>query len=170
MKVLSGWLSARRRDSHEFRWVSPETMHITIKFCGERPPETVDLFLENLKNIRNRGPFEINIKGIGGFPDLIRPKVLWAGVSGDTEALSDIRNEVEKAAHRAFIPGENKKYTPHITLGRRNSDRALTQEALLPMQRTQPFTEPWTVTEIILMRSELSLTGPRYTPLGLFKI
>ncbi len=170
MKVLSDWISARRRDSHEFRWASPETIHITLKFCGERPSETVDLLLENLQNIRDRGPFKINIEGIGGFPDLIRPKVLWAGVGGDTDTLSDIRNEVEKAALRASIPRDNKKYTPHITLGRRNSDRVLPQEALFPIQRAQPVTEPWTVRDIILMRSELSMMGPRYTPLGLFKI
>ena len=145
-------------------------MHITLKFCGERSKETVDLLLENLKNIRSKGPFAINIEGMGGFPDLIRPKVLWAGVGGETATLSEVRDEVEKAAHRASIPRDNKKYTPHVTLGRRNSDRALAQEVLQQMQRTQPFTEPWTVREIILMQSELSPLGPRHTPLGLFKI
>ena len=60
-------------------------MHITLKFCGERPSETVDMLLENLKNIRPTGPFEINIEGIGGFPDLVRPRVAWAGIREDTE-------------------------------------------------------------------------------------
>ena len=83
-------------------------MHITLKFCGERSKETVDLLLENLKNIRSKGPFAINIEGMGGFPDLIRPKVLWAGVGGETATLSEVRDEVEKAAHRASIPRDNK--------------------------------------------------------------
>ncbi len=145
-------------------------MHITLKFCGERPTETVGLLLDNLKDIRKRGRLEIHIEGIGGFPDLVRPKVLWAGIRGDTETLSDIRDQVEKAALRASVPRENKKYNPHITIGRRNSDRKLPEETLSLMQRVKLITEPWTVNEITLMRSELSPLGPRYTPLGLFKI
>ena len=145
-------------------------MHITLKFCGERPSETVDMLLDNLKSIRPTGPFDINIEGIGAFPDMVRPRVAWAGVRGDTEHLFKIRDEVEKAALKASIPKENKKYTPHITIGRRNSDIPLPEKALSAMQREALVTSPWTVREITLMRSELSPMGPRYTPLGLFKI
>lgn len=145
-------------------------MHITLKFCGERQSETVDMLLDNLKNIRPTGPFDINIEGIGGFPDMLRPRVTWAGVRGDTESLFTIRNEVEKAALKASIPKENKKYTPHITIGRRNSDRTLPERILSLMESEALVTAPWTVREIILMRSDLSPMGPRYTPLGLFKI
>ena len=145
-------------------------MHITLKFCGERPSETVDMLLDNLKSIRPTGPFDINIEEIGAFPDMVRPRVAWAGVRGDTEHLFKIRDEVEKAALKASIPKENKKYTPHITIGRRNSDIPLPEKALSSMQREALVTSPWTVREITLMRSELSPMGPRYTPLGLFKI
>ena len=145
-------------------------MHITLKFCGERPSETVDMLLDNLKSIRPTGPFDINIEGIGAFPDMVRPRVAWAGVRGDTERLFKIRDEVEKAALKASIPKENKKYTPHITIGRRNSDIPLPEKALSSMQSEALVTSPWTVREITLMRSELSPMGPRYTPLGLFKI
>ena len=65
---------------------------------------------------------------------------------------------------------ENKKYTPHVTIGRRNSDRPLPEEIISSMRSAELLTEPWTVREITLMRSELSPMGPRYTPLGLFKI
>ncbi|MFA7365977.1 MAG: RNA 2',3'-cyclic phosphodiesterase [Synergistaceae bacterium] len=170
LKVVSDWLSARRRESHEFRWAYPDTMHITLKFCGERPSETVDMLLDNLKSIRPTGPFDINIEGIGAFPDMVRPRVAWAGVRGDTEHLFKIRDEVEKAALKASIPKENKKYTPHITIGRRNSDIPLPEKALSSMESEALVTSPWTVREITLMRSELSPMGPRYTPLGLFKI
>ena len=145
-------------------------MHITLKFCGERPSETVDMLLDNLKSIRPTGLFDINIEGIGAFPDMVRPRVAWAGVRGDTEHLFKIRDEVEKAALKASIPKENKKYTPHITIGRRNSDIPLPEKALSSMQSEALVTSPWTVREITLMRSELSPMGPRYTPLGLFKI
>ena len=170
MKIVSNWLSFRRRESHELRWAYPETMHITLKFCGERPSETVSMLLNNLKNISSIGQFDIYIEDIGGFPDLIRPRIVWASVKGDIERLSALRNEVEKAALKASIPRENKKYTPHVTIGRRNSDRPLPEEIISSMRSAELLTEPWTVREITLMRSELSPMGPRYTPLGLFKI
>ena len=170
MKILSDWISFRRRESHELRWAYPETMHITLKFCGERSSETVNMLFNNLKDIKGAGPFDIYIEGIGGFPDLIRPGVVWASVKGDTERLFAVRNEVEKAALKASIPRETKKYTPHITIGRRNSDSALPEEILSSMRSAELLTKPWTVRDITLMRSELSPMGPRYTPLGLFKI
>lgn len=145
-------------------------MHITLKFCGERPPETVEMLLNNLKDIRQAGPFDIKIEGIGGFPDMVKPRVIWAGVSGETDRLVAIRNEVERAAFKAAIPKENKKYAPHLTIGRRNSDLPVPENTLSLMERFELITQPWTVREITLMKSELSHAGPRYTPLGLFKI
>lgn len=170
MKTVSDWLAFRRRESHEMRWAYPETMHITLKFCGERSSETVDMLLNNLKDISSTGQFNIHIEDIGGFPDLVRPRVVWASVKGDMERLSALRNEVEKAALKASIPRESKKYTPHVTIGRRNSDRPLPEEILSLMRCAALVTEPWTVRDITLMRSELSPIGPRYTRLGLFKI
>ena len=145
-------------------------MHITLKFCGERPSETVDMLLDNLKSIRPTGPFDINIEGIGAFPDMVRPRVAWAGLRGATEHLIKIRDEVETAALKASIPKDTKTSPPHITIGRRNSDIPLPEKALSSMQSEALVTSPWTVREITLMRSELSPMGPRYTPLGLFKI
>ena len=170
MKILSDWISFRRRESHELRWAYPETMHITLKFCGEKPSETVSMLLNNLKNVSSIGQFDIYIEDIGGFPDLIRPRVVWASVKGNMERLSAVRNEVEEAALKASIPRENKKYTPHVTIGRRNSDSPLPEEVLSSMRCAALVTEPWTVRDITLMRSELSPMGPKYTPLGLFKI
>ena len=170
MKILSDWISFRRRESHELRWAYPETMHITLKFCGEKPSETVSMLLNNLKNVSSIGQFDIYIEDIGGFPDLIRPRVVWASVKGNMERLSAVRNEVEEAALKASIPRENKKYTPHVTIGRRNSDSPLPEEVLSSMRWAALVTEPWTVRDITLMRSELSPMGPKYTPLGLFKI
>lgn len=170
VKTVSDWLSARRCESHELRWVYPDAMHLTLKFCGERTSETVNMLLNELKDFHSKGQFDIYIEDIGGFPDLIQPRVVWASIKGDIERLFVIRNEVEKAALKASIPKENKKYIPHITVGRRNSDRPLPEETLSSMRSAKLVTEPWTVKEITLMRSELSPMGPRYTPLGLFKI
>lgn len=170
LKIVSDWLSARRRESKEFKWACSETMHITLTFCGEMPPETIDRLLSNLRNISQRGPFDINIEGVGGFPDLMRPRVMWAGVGGNIKSLFAVRNEIEKAALKSSIPKEDKKYIPHVTIGRRNSYSPLPEDILSSLQSEALVTEPWTVSEITLMKSELSPIGARHTQLGLFKI
>lgn len=169
-KLLSRWLNSRRRESHEIRWVDPVTMHVTLKFCGERPAETVDALLENLSRIKPVGGLDIRLEGAGGFPDLRCPRVVWTGIAGDLGTLRALQKNVESAALRSGIAKETRPYSPHLTLGRRNSTLPLPETALRGISENAIKTEPWHAEEFILMKSDLSALGPKYTPLGLFKI
>lgn len=169
LKILSDWLSFKKRDLREFRWTSPESMHITLKFCGEISGDRAARLLTELKGIRQTGPFDIYIEGIGGFPDLKRARVIWAAVKGETEHLYALREEIEKAASRASIPREDKKFTPHVTIGRRNFAGPLSKDTLDSLENCDLVTVPWTVKEAALMRSELSVMGARHSVIGLFK-
>lgn len=160
----------RRQKSNEVRWVRPYTMHITLKFCGERQVETVKTLKDNLSLIQQKGPFSLFIGGVGAFPNIKRPRVVWAGIKGETNCLKDIRNEIESAALAASIPREEKPYNPHVTLGRRSSNLPLPESVTKDIVSEEILLEPWNVDEFILMRSELSVLCPRYTPLGLFKM
>lgn len=84
--------------------------------------------------------------------------------------MKALRAEVENAALHAGIPTEEKPYSPHVTLGRRNSTERLPESVRKAMEEDAVYLSPWTVDEIILMRSELSRYGPSYTPLRLVKI
>lgn len=169
-KILAGWIDSRRRELHEVRWTDPDIMHITLKFCGEILPDTLSLLADNLQLIKQKGPFSISIDGIGGFPDLAKPRVIWTGIEGDIPRLKELQRNVENAAYRAGIPKEERPYSPHITLGRRNSTMPIPDSAKKAMESDVLMLEQWTVEEMFIMRSILSSSGPRYTPLGLFKI
>lgn len=169
-QTISAWLDARRRESTEVRWVQPKTIHITLKFCGERTPDTVSLLAENLRKIKKIGEFTISAEGIGGFPDILTPSVIWTSIQGDVTSLKKLQKETEFAANRAGIPKEPRPYTPHLTLGRNPSRKALPEPLMRGIKEHGLAVEPWTVSQIILMKSELLPSGPRYTPLGLFKI
>ena len=69
------------------RWVKPETIHITLKFCGEIPEETARALSSLLDKELPRGTFELAARGVGGFPKLSAPRVVWTGITGDTEKL-----------------------------------------------------------------------------------
>lgn len=169
-KALTRWIDSRRRESHEVRWVDPSTMHITLKFCGEVRQTTVDAILAGLKTLAPFGGMKLSISGVGGFPLLTSPKVVWTGVCGDIDKLRILQKNVENITYSAGIENERRPFAPHLTLGRRNSTLPLPDIALSGMTEHPISTEPWHADEIILMKSVLSALGPRYTPLGLFKI
>jgi len=169
-KRLARWIDSRRRESREVRWVDARAIHITLKFCKEITPAVISILTDNLEHIESPGPFSISLGGIGGFPNLIRPKVIWAGISGDTDRLEVLRKQVENAAYRAGIQKETRPYSPHVTLGRRAASDPLPRAVLSAMHDDPLVQDVWTVEEIILMKSLLTPTGPHYTPLGFFKI
>ena len=169
-KRIARWLDSRRRESGEVRWVDARAIHITLKFCKEISPSTIGILADNLEHIESPGPFSISLGGRGGFPSLIRPRVIWAGISGETDRLEVLRKQVENAAYRAGIQKETRPYSPHVTLGRRSAADPLPSAVLSAMHDDPLVPDVWTVEEIILMKSLLTPTGPRYTPLGIFKI
>ena len=145
-------------------------MHITLKFCGERQEETVASLGRNLAGLKPLGGLSLSIEGAGGFPDIARPRVIWAGLAGDLDKLRTLQKNVDIAALRAGIDREKRPFSPHLTLGRRGSASPLPEAALRGLQEFPLQAGQWQAHEIILMRSELSLRGPSYTPLELFKI
>ncbi|MEG1799382.1 MAG: RNA 2',3'-cyclic phosphodiesterase [Synergistaceae bacterium] len=170
-EAISGWMSeCRRAADSNLRWVQPRTIHVTLKFCGERTIETVNALKDELAKINKPETLTISAGGIGGFPNLKKPSVIWTRVLGDLDSLQKIQKEVEFAANRAGIPKEPRPYTPHLTLARNSSCSPLPDKLIGAMTERELKLEPWRVSEIILMKSELLPSGPRYTPLALFKI
>ena len=77
-----------------------------------------------------RGPFELAARGVGGFPKLSAPRVVWTGITGDTEKLCALARAADNLAARRGVAKERKKFSPHITLGRRAETTPLPADAL----------------------------------------
>ena len=112
------------------RWVKPETIHITLKFCGEIPEEMARAVSSLLDKELPRGPFELAARGVGGFPKLSAPRVVWTGITGDTEKLCALARAADNLAARRGVAKERKKFSPHITLGRRSETTPLPADVL----------------------------------------
>lgn len=170
--ALGSWIEAKKRETREagIRWVKPETIHITLKFCGEIPPEMARAVSSLLDKELPRGAFELSARGVGGFPKLSAPRVIWTGIAGDTEKLAKLARAADDLAARRGVAKERKKFSPHITLGRRGEAAPLSAEALRSLESGGPDLPPWTVREVIFMRSELTPSGPIYTPLKIYAL
>lgn len=155
-----------RRTDARVSWTRPEGMHLTLKFLGNVPEEQIATIGDALQPVAaGCASISISIEGTGGFPNLRRPRVVWAGVGGETEALIELAAGVDAAMAGLGFPPENRPFNPHLTLGRIKEPVQLEPLIeLLTAHSADQFGE-MTVREIILFQSQLSPKGARYTPL-----
>ena len=144
------------------RWTPPTNCHLTLKFLGdidEKQIEPIGQVLERDLDLFPR--FTINAKGLGVFPDAKRPRVLWVGIEGNP--LAALAEKVEKALASLGFAQEQRKFTPHLTIGRwrqfERTDKDLT-DALAKWQE-RDFNGS-TVHEVVLFQSILSPSGAQY--------
>lgn len=101
------------------RWSPIDNLHVTTKFIGDWPQERLAEVRDALGGIERRGPFSIELKGLGWFPNERSPRVLWCGVeeSGNLRALA---GDIDAAFVPLGISRDERPYTPHLTLARIN--------------------------------------------------
>lgn len=155
-----------RQAGAEVSWVRPEAMHLTLKFLGNVAPSVLPELQQALAGVTARhAPFHLSVAGMGGFPNLRKPRVVWAGIQEGAAAFVALAQDIERALALLGFPPERHDATPHLTLGRVKSPAGL--EALLPLVQEHAgdnFGE-MTATACVLFRSELFPQGARYTAL-----
>ena len=145
-------------------WVREPSLHLTVKFLGEQPPEMVSSLVESLQTVGRRNKvMEVEIGGVGAFPNFRRPHVVWIGVSPDPK-LELLHHDVESACEELGIPLDGKPFRPHLTLAR-VKPRAADSMTLRTLARTADqlsHVEEVLITSVDLMQSELGPGGSQY--------
>ncbi len=107
-------------------WVNVPSIHLTLKFLGEVDPETIPRLASALRTAsEGQAGFTLRLHGVGGFPDLRSPRVIWCGVEGETQHLRRLQERVEDACIQLSFPSEGRDFHPHLTLGRVQGKRNL---------------------------------------------
>ncbi len=176
---ISRFLEGVRGFAPDVRWVRPESLHVTLKFIGERSDEDVDRIKETLAKVAG-DRIEMNFCGYGFFPGAREPRVFWIGIEASSKLVSLAATVDAKLASLA-IPQEEHAFSPHLTLARgaRGSGSPRRQKGDRPnsaFQRLQeklaalPAPEFGTMTthEFFLYQSQLSRGGSKYTKLAAF--
>ena len=148
------------------RWVRPENVHLTLKFLGEISLSTIDGIAEVIEaTVRDFSPLILFTKGLGVFPGIKKPRVLWIGISGDVKTLSDIQANLETHMEQNGFAKENRPFKSHPTLGRfKGSIHPGTLFNILG-SFSDFASEPFEVKELVLYKSELKPSGAIYTKL-----
>jgi len=152
------------------RWVRPEGIHLTLKFFGEvAASQSPDIQAALTQATHNLPSVSLAAERLGVFPNVLRPRVVWLGVTGEVERLGQVQKAIEVAVAPLGFAPEARGFTPHLTLGRvteglKPMDRQKLTEALTHLP-VGPFT-PWTATSLSLVRSDLRPSGAVYTRLA----
>ena len=157
-----------RASEVKVRWVQTRIIHLTTKFLGDVSEQDVPAICEVLKEQAGRvSPFALEIATLGAFPPHGPPKVIWAGVRGDTDTLATLVQDVDDAlAEVVGIQPEHRQWHPHLTLGRIKSTRNVDRLRKMLERNADVEFGSFTADAVTLFMSELSREGASHTPMA----
>jgi 2'-5' RNA ligase len=155
------------RTGVEVKWVEQDNLHVTLLFLGEVDDRQVAEVCRIVGDrTAQRGAFPMSIEGVGSFPNPRRPRIIWIGVGTGASELCDLHDDLERPLTKLGYRREERKYTPHITIGRVRSEApADALSAQLAKNGGWKGGETL-VNEVCVMGSELTPQGPVYTVLS----
>ncbi len=160
LSTLSDELKRARGD---VKWVRPESIHLTLKFLGTVRLELVPALEAAAAPVFSREQsFGLRAGGLGAFPNLGRPRVIWAGLEDRSGSLGPLAASVESAVEPLGFPREKRSFNPHLTLGRVRSDAGKRDLAEAVRHRMDSVGPSFTVDHAALFQSILKPTGAEY--------
>src|SRR5579859_5448445 len=159
---------------HSVRWSSVDGIHLTLKFLGETRPDQVPEITAGLTaSAEGYAPFDLEIVGLGCFPNSRKPRIVWAGSGGNISALRSLHDAVEQHIAPLGFPTDERGFSPHFTLGRARQEASTASLAALgsAVEKLDPGTlYSWRVTGFSLIRSDLRPSGAVYTQIAHFEL
>ncbi|MEJ2167406.1 MAG: RNA 2',3'-cyclic phosphodiesterase [Desulfobacterales bacterium] len=147
-------------------WVRPQNIHLTLKFLGNIKTDDIEKIGGAMKEAaQNRGPFTLTAGGIGFFPGVKRPRIIWVGVGGQTSELFALQRDLEDRLAAVDFPKEKRSFKGHLTLGRFRDGPAPDVIRRVFEEYSNFGKEEFKVHRIVLFRSDLKPSGAVYSQL-----
>ena len=144
--------------------MQPQNIHVTIRFLGEITRPIIEDVQQEMTAVTFR-PFEVRLQGVGVFPHLKRPRVVWIGIAQGDKELRDIHSQLEPRLRALGLPADDKGFSPHITIARVRSGRNREELSTAIGEMNQIEIGELAVTKVALKRSVLTPHGPVYSTL-----
>ncbi len=174
-EALTATLAALQSLQESIRINPTERMHLTLHFLGQLPRPTVELLPPAVAAVvAGKHGFRLSVQGVGAFPAIARPRVLWAGIAGaDLPRLNALQAELGDGLRTTGLTVEGERFHPHLTLGRvrrplKGPERTLLREWSARWVAATFGEVP--VDQVRLIRSQLGGGPPRYTTLATFDL
>ena len=166
-KVLAQSISLRKAlpEAHA-SWSKPDNIHLTLKFLGDIPQSRVgSLSTAAAHASRGLESFSISVQGSGVFPTRGQPRVLWIGIEDLEGKLGELYRRLEEESAKAGFSKEVRAFHPHLTVARLRKPEGA--HALAEAHKQMHFAPiEFSVSELLVIRSELSSAGSKYTTIS----
>jgi len=151
----------------DLKLVEPQNIHMTIRFLGDITLAMVEKVFEEMQKVQFT-PFDVRISGLGVFPDLRYPRVVWAGITEGADQLKNIFSQLEPRLRGLGFAPDSKGFSPHLTIARVKSGKNKAQ--LVDFVTENASYDFGTVKAecLRLKRSDLTPRGPIYSTLKEF--
>ena len=148
----------------DLKLVKPQNVHLTVRFLGNISPPMVDTVYEEMKQV-SFAPFEIELRGIGVFPRLSHPRVVWAGIRKGADRLVNVFDQLEPRLRGLGFKPDTKGFSPHLTIARVRTGRHKAELVKL-VRELEDYEFGAIKAECLrLKKSDLTPRGPIYTTL-----
>jgi len=147
------------------RWVKVENIHLTMIFLGSVNEDAIDEIKENVQPVVKRfSTLRTMLNGVGVFPHWRKPRVIWVGLNGEIEALSNLRDQLQAELKMLGLREEKRPFRPHLTIGRFKGRVDRDEELKSILDRYHDITSDlYYLKELILFKSDLRPDGAVYT-------
>ena len=143
------------------RWVPPQNMHVTMRFLGDITEPMVAALKDALEAVARRtAPFEMRCGGLGAFPDLSRPRVLWIGVDSPGDEITGLHRRVAEVLEETGFRTDDRPFHPHVTVGRVKTPEVDLAGLAAETEPRDPGTTR--VADLVCYRSDLRPEGAGY--------
>jgi 2'-5' RNA ligase len=147
-------------------WVRAANLHFTLRFLGDIDSDSIPTLKQAVESqLSGLASFNICLAGLGCFPNMNRPRVVWVAAATDIDKMKELAARVENACRESGYGQADKPFAPHLTIGRIKLPSGL--DRLMESLKTTKFqTEQFSVDKVIIYKSDLTPRGPIYTAMG----
>jgi len=150
--------------------VEAENIHLTLRFLGEVSEDTLPQICGVLSIINDYRCFEMELKNIGAFPSVKKPRVIWVGCEDSSFTLKKIHQALESGFKAIGLQPDDKEFSAHITLARDKFPKADNNFEALVKKHADKSLGIQIVKQITLFQSTLTSNGPIYANIRDFKL
>jgi len=152
----------------DVKWVERENLHQTLIFLGRTEEDRLRQVEEVMKGLLNQKPLSLSLSKLGFYPDFKRARIIWVGLGGEDERLSQCYHQLRMPLQLAEFDLDT-RFSPHITLGRVKKVKGRSIFSGQKVSKIQEFLKEREFSfqgeRIVLYESQLQSTGPVYTPI-----
>ena len=148
----------------DLKLVETQNIHVTMRFLGNITPQMVERVFEEMKKVQFT-PFNVQIKGLGAFPDINHPRVVWAGITEGQDQLRSVFSQMEPKLRELGFAPDPKGFSAHLTLARVRSGRNKAEQAKALTESADYDFGTIRAECLRLKQSVLSPKGPVYSTL-----